>query len=248
MQSSAKSLHKSFVSPPRGILNLEPYRFNSCASGRLHQQHKLWNKLRPDVIHYFECTACLGWIMRRSWKRRAANCTEWHELCLTTKWSTRPPEKIFLRPSFEIDVKEKSSKGQSQQKIELKSWEYSSAGDLYHLISNAQWVDIQYKSLDKNCGTLRGAIKKTGFFTFGQKGGGGSRPIQKILIRKYSDFFDQGGGSHPIQKGFIGKTEIFWHNLPKKGGFIKKTGIFLTISAKRGGGSRPIQKILSENT
>merc|ERR1712110_366598 len=32
MQSSAKSLHKSFVSPPRGILNLEPYRFNPCSS------------------------------------------------------------------------------------------------------------------------------------------------------------------------------------------------------------------------
>merc|ERR1712032_1605245 len=30
MQSSAKSLHKSSVSPPRGILNLEPYRFNLC--------------------------------------------------------------------------------------------------------------------------------------------------------------------------------------------------------------------------
>ena len=34
-------------------------------------------------------------------------------------------------------------------------------------------------------------------------GAGGSQPIQKILIRKYSDFFDQREGSHPIQKGFI---------------------------------------------
>ena len=97
---------------------------------------------------------------------------------------------------------------------------------------------------------LRGGVKKnTGFFWLSVKrGAGGSRPIQKILIRKYSDFFDQGGGSHPIQKGFIRKTEIFWHNLPKKGGFIKKTGIFLTISAKRGGVSanpkNPYQKKL----
>ena len=69
--------------------------------------------------------------------------------------------------------------------------------------------------------------KNTGFFLlFVKRGAGGSRPIQKILIRKYSDFFDQGGGSHPIQKGFIRKTEIFWHNLPKKGGFIKKNWYF----------------------
>ena len=43
---------------------------------------------------------------------------------------------------------------------------------------------------------------------------------QKILR-----FFLLRGGL-PIQRGFIRKTEFFWHNLPKKGGFIKKTGIF----------------------
>ena len=48
---------------------------------------------------------------------------------------------------------------------------------------------------------VKGGIKNF-FFSFGQKGGG-SRLIQKILIRKYSDFFDQGGGgAPPIQKGF----------------------------------------------
>ena len=42
-------------------------------------------------------------------------------------------------------------------------------------------------------GSVRGGVKKnTGFFLlFVKRGAGGSRPIQKILIRKYSDFFDQ---------------------------------------------------------
>ena len=69
---------------------------------------------------------------------------------------------------------------------------------------------------------LRGGIKKLFFFTSCKKGGG-SRPKQKKGSRKYSDFFDQrGGGSHSIQKGFIRKNGIFWHNLPKKGGFYIK--------------------------
>ena len=38
---------------------------------------------------------------------------------------------------------------------------------------------------------LRGVVKKWSLFTFGQKGGMGSRPIQKILIRKYLDFFTE---------------------------------------------------------
>ena len=89
-------------------------------------------------------------------------------------------------------------------------------------------------------GKLRGGVKKTVFFTFGQKGGGGSRPIQKILIRKYSDFFDQrGGGSHPIQKGFI---RFFGIICQKWGFYIKKTGSFLTIFRRKGGGSGPSQK------
>ena len=33
---------------------------------------------------------------------------------------------------------------------------------------------------------VRGGVKESVFFTFGQKGG--SQPIQKILVRKYSDF------------------------------------------------------------
>ena len=95
-----------------------------------------------------------------------------------------------------------------------------------------------------------GSKKKYWFFlTFCQKGGGGvsanpKNPYQKIL----RFFLTKGGGSHPIQKGFIRKTEIFWHNLPKKGGFIKKMGFFLTILPKRGGVSanpkNPYQKKL----
>ena len=63
-----------------------------------------------------------------------------------------------------------------------------------------------------------GRHKKTVFFYFRSKGRrGGSRPNQKIFIRKYSDFFDQRGGVSPNPKGFY---QIFWHNLPKNGGFI----------------------------
>ena len=56
-------------------------------------------------------------------------------------------------------------------------------------------------------GNVRGGIKKKNcfFFTFRQKGGG-SRPILKILIRKYSDFFDQRGGVSPNPKGFYQKN------------------------------------------
>ena len=43
---------------------------------------------------------------------------------------------------------------------------------------------------------VRGGIKKTVFFLLPVKRGG-SRPKQKKVIRKYSDFFDQRGGSHP---------------------------------------------------
>ena len=90
----------------------------------------------------------------------------------------------------------------------------------------------------------RGQKKILVFFDFLSKGGrGGLGQSKKSLSENTQIFLTKGGGSHPIQKGFIRKTEIFWHNLPKKGGFIKKTGIFFTISAKRGG-SRPIQKIL----
>ena len=60
------------------------------------------------------------------------------------------------------------------------------------------------------------ASKKLFFFTFGQKGGR-SRPIQKIFIRKYSDFFDQRGGGLTQSKRVLSD---FWHNLPKNGGFI----------------------------
>ena len=66
---------------------------------------------------------------------------------------------------------------------------------------------------------VRGAIKKLFFFTFGQKGG---------------------GGVSPNPKGFY---QIFWHNLPKNGGFIQKTGSFFTIFRRKGGrGSWPKQK------
>ena len=69
---------------------------------------------------------------------------------------------------------------------------------------------------ETTCSILNSAIVNTR--SKSQKGAGGSRPNQKIFIRKYSDFFDQRGrGSHPIQKGFI---RFFWHNLPKYGGFI----------------------------
>jgi len=92
---------------------------------------------------------------------------------------------------------------------------------------------------------IRGGVKKNAvFFYFLSKGGrGGLGQSKKSLSENTQIFLTKGGGSHPIQKGFIRKTEIFWHNLPKKGGFIKKTGIFLNISVKRGG-SRPIHKIL----
>ena len=48
-------------------------------------------------------------------------------------------------------------------------------------------------------------------------------------------------GSHPIQKDFIRKTEIFWHNLPKKkGGGVwaksKKSLSEKTEVVKKGGG------------
>ena len=67
---------------------------------------------------------------------------------------------------------------------------------------------------------IRGGIKKRNFFfTFGQ-GGGRSRPIQKILIRKYSDFF-----------------------LP----FLTKNWVFLTIFFIKGGGVLP-RKSLSGKT
>ena len=58
---------------------------------------------------------------------------------------------------------------------------------------------------DLDFGTL-GGIKKLVFFTFRQKGGGGSRPILKILIRKYSDFLTKGGGLSPNPKGFYQKN------------------------------------------
>ena len=69
---------------------------------------------------------------------------------------------------------------------------------------------------------LWGGVKKLFFFTFGQKGGG-SRPIQKILTRKYSDFFDHfdqklsflpffslrgGGGLSQSKKSLSEKTEV----------------------------------------
>ena len=86
---------------------------------------------------------------------------------------------------------------------------------------------------------VRGGIK-TVFFTFGQKEGG-FRPIQKILIRKYSDFFDQRG-----------LYQIFWHSLPKNGGFIIKKNcpfFFYYFSPKRGRGVwAESKKSLSEKT
>ena len=53
---------------------------------------------------------------------------------------------------------------------------------------------IQFTITTINITIIRGGVKKMFFFTFHPKGVGGSRPIQKILIRKYSDFltnFDQ---------------------------------------------------------
>ena len=67
---------------------------------------------------------------------------------------------------------------------------------------------------------LRGGVKKnTGFFDFLSKGGRGGLGQSKKSLSENTQIFltKEGGGSHPIQKGFIRKTEIFWHNLPKKG-------------------------------
>ena len=73
---------------------------------------------------------------------------------------------------------------------------------------------------------IRGGVKKKilFFFYFLSKGGrGGLGQSKKSLSENTQIFLTKGGGgSHPIQKSFIRKTEIFWHNLPKKGGFYKK--------------------------
>ena len=62
----------------------------------------------------------------------------------------------------------------------------------------------------KNLGGITGGINDC-FFYFRSKGEGGSRPIQKILIRKYSDFFTKGhsrkkaGSRDPGSHDFSGK-------------------------------------------
>ena len=75
---------------------------------------------------------------------------------------------------------------------------------------------------------VRGGVKKQLFFLLSVKRGGGGvlGQSKKSLSENTQIFFDL-GGVLPNPKGFYQKkTEIFWHNLPKKGGFIKKTGIF----------------------
>ena len=78
---------------------------------------------------------------------------------------------------------------------------------------------------------VRGGIKKTVFFYFLSNRGGGLGEYKKSLSEN--------------TKIFTQSKRVFWHNLPKKGGFYKKNGIFLT----KGGGvsanpKNPYQKIL----
>ena len=74
--------------------------------------------------------------------------------------------------------------------------------------------------VEQTLNMTKGRHKKNCFFHFWSKGGGGLGQSKKYLSENTQIFFDQKGGSHLIQKGFIRKTEIFWHDLPKKGGFI----------------------------
>ena len=65
---------------------------------------------------------------------------------------------------------------------------------------------------------IKGSHKKLFFFTFGQKGGGGGLgQSKKSLSENTQIFLTKGGGVSPNPKGFY---QIFWHNLPKNGGFI----------------------------
>ena len=57
-----------------------------------------------------------------------------------------------------------------------------------------------------------------------------------------------GGGVSPNPKGFY---QIFWHNLPKKGGLYKKLAFFYFFDhflPKRGGVQAKAKKSLSEKT
>ena len=78
------------------------------------------------------------------------------------------------------------------------------------------------KPLRKTLVRLRGGInKKTGVFYFFPKGGLGG--LSQSIIRK---------------KGFVRKAVIFWHILPKKGGFIKKNWKFFDHFSPKGGRDR----------
>ena len=74
--------------------------------------------------------------------------------------------------------------------------------------------------------------KKTGIFLLSVKReAGGSRPIQKILIRKYSNFFWlRGGGLTQSKKSSSENTQIFFTKggiLPNPKGFYQKNWDFL---------------------
>ena len=67
---------------------------------------------------------------------------------------------------------------------------------------------------------IRGGVKKKilVFFDFLSKGGrGGLGQSKKSLSENTQIFLTKGGGVSPNPKGFY---QIFWHNLPKNGGFI----------------------------
>ena len=98
--------------------------------------------------------------------------------------------------------------------------------------------DCRFMSIRKHCKpvkTNKGSRQKknTGFFwLFVKRGAGGSRPIQKILIRKYSDFFDQGGGGLTQSKRVLSEKLRFFGIIYQKRRGFKKNGIFWPFIAK----------------
>ena len=68
-------------------------------------------------------------------------------------------------------------------------------------------------------GNLRGGIKKLFFFLLFVKKGGVSANTKKTFLTR--------------EGGLTQSKRFFWHNLPKKGGFIKKTW-FLPFFAEKG--------------